>query len=388
MKQVRADWVIGTMSGTSLDGVDAAFLRTDGETIFEFGPLRYRAYTPEQRQLLSRALGLWQDGPEGVLSAAETVIEDVHLDVLRPMLGLKDTYMIGFHGHTLAHDPAGRGTYQIGNGAHLADQLGVNVAWDMRSEDVRQGGQGAPLAAFYHFACAKYIKAAQPLAFLNLGGVGNVTYVDPSYERPDMDGAVTAFDTGPANAPINDLMLARRGESYDALGALAASGTPSAGVVEAFLSHPYFAQRPPKSLDRNGFGDVVGLVAGLCDADAAATLTEISVGAVARGLQELPQKPESVLVCGGGRLNTYFLTRLSEILDMPVRPVDAVGLDGDMLEAQAFAYLAKRVEYGLPLSGPASTGVPRAMAGGVFTPPAEPGRRRDQLPDVRADRAR
>ena len=121
--------------------------------------------------------------------------------------------LIGFHGQTLAHEPRGRGTHQLGDGEALAEACGAPVVWDFRSNDVQLGGEGAPLAPFFHFACAKWIKADAPVAFLNLGGVGNITWVDPSKDKPEDEGALLAFDTGPANAPINDLMQQRLGLS-------------------------------------------------------------------------------------------------------------------------------------------------------------------------------
>ena len=195
---------LGAMSGTSLDGVDVAALDTDGERIAGFGPSGYRPYEPAEEAVLRAALGRW---PGDDLSTAEEVVMRAHIEALSEI----EADLVGFHGQTLAHEPQGRGTHQLGDGAALAEALGRPVVWDFRSADVRLGGEGAPLAPFYHFACAKYIAAEAPLGFLNLGGVGNLTWVDPRHDRPEAEGALLAFDTGPANAPVNDLMMARRG---------------------------------------------------------------------------------------------------------------------------------------------------------------------------------
>lgn len=178
-------WALGAMSGTSLDGVDAAMIRTDGEAIFEFGETGFRPYSSEDQACLRASLGAWPGQP-GVDEAQE-VVETAHAALLSQFQGAG---IIGFHGQTLAHEPRGRGTHQTGDGAIMAEVLGKPVAWDFRSNDVELGGQGAPLAPFYHFACAQYLGLAQPVAFLNLGGVGNLTYVDPRLSLPEEEGAL------------------------------------------------------------------------------------------------------------------------------------------------------------------------------------------------------
>ena len=358
---------LGTMSGTSLDGVDAAVVLTDGHSIHGFSETRYLPYTQDQQQVLSAALGQWSG--DAVIAATE-VVERAHLALLQQF---ESADIIGFHGQTLAHAPRTKGTLQVGSGAWLAEMLRTPVVWDFRSSDVEFGGEGAPLAPFFHFACAKYIKADQPVVFLNLGGVGNLTYVDPSFDRPEETGALLAFDTGPANAPINDLMRARLGRPFDADGDLARTGSVQKGALEQFLSEPYFARMPPKSLDRNDFAKAVALVAEASDANAAATLTAMCAASVLEGMRHCPVPPSQVLVTGGGRRNPVLIEMLKAALDCPVVPVEDVGLDGDMLEAQAFAHLAVRVARGLPTSCPSTTGVRAAVGGGTLSMPAQSG---------------
>ena len=356
-------WALGAMSGTSLDGVDAAMVETDGEVIHGFGDSRYRAYSPDEQAVLKAALGRW---PGEEVTAAAQVVQQAHEEVLS---GFEGAALVGFHGQTLAHEPRGRGTHQAGDGAALAQALNLPVVWDFRSSDMDMGGEGAPLAPFYHFACAKWIGAEAPLAFLNLGGVGNLTWVDPRKARPEEEGALLAFDTGPANAPINDLMMARRGEPFDRDGALARTGEVAQGALELFLDEGYFSRMPPKSLDRDAFADMIGLVNELSDADAVATLTGMSAAAVLKGMEHCPAPPERLLVTGGGRHNPVLMEMLRVALDCPVEPVEAAGLNGDMLEAQAFAHLAVRVLRGLPTSCPGTTGVRAAVSGGILSQP-------------------
>ncbi|SUZ30949.1 Anhydro-N-acetylmuramic acid kinase [Roseibaca ekhonensis] len=353
---------LGLMSGTSLDGVDAAVLDTDGEVIHGFGPTAFRPYSAAERAALFAAQGLWQGDPQ-VEPVAE-LIETAHAEV---MARFSDIEIVGFHGQTLAHDPSAGRTHQAGSGAVLALVSGLPVVWDFRSSDVHLGGQGAPLAPFYHFALAKYLGATEPLAFLNLGGVGNLTYIDPRHDRPDMPGALLAFDTGPANAPIDDLCQARLGQPRDTGGVLAAQGTADDALVAGYLAEGYFRRRPPKSLDRAS--DLGDRVAHLDTPDALATLAACAAGAVATGYEHLPDPPARLLVCGGGRHNPELMRRIAAAVPSEVLPVEDVGLDGDMLEAQAFAYLAVRVARGLSTSCPATTGVAAAVGGGQISHP-------------------
>jgi anhydro-N-acetylmuramic acid kinase len=356
-------WALGAMSGTSLDGVDAAMVLTDGERILDFGPSAFRPYSAAEQATLRAALGQWPGDP--AVTAAAEVVEAAHADLLSRFSGAE---VAGFHGQTLAHDPRGRGTHQAGSGALLAQVLGIPVVWDFRSADVAMGGQGAPLAPFFHFACARRIGADQPLAFLNLGGVGNLTWVDPRQSAPESPGALLAFDTGPANAPVNDLMATRAGADRDDGGATAAKGTVDEGVVTRFLDHPYFFRMPPKSLDRNDFHAALD-VGHLTLEDAAATLTAAAAASVARGAEHFPTPVTRLLVTGGGRHNATLMEELSRRLRTDVQPVEAAGLDGDMLEAQAFAFLAVRVARGLPTSGPTTTGVAGLIGGGQISRP-------------------
>ena len=360
---------LGMMSGTSLDGVDAAVIETDGERIAAFGDTAFRAFSGNEAAVLHAALGSWQDA--SCIPHVARLVQDSHADLARQF---PQAQVVGFHGQTLAHDPRGRGTHQAGNGAELARAIKRPVVWDFRSEDVRQGGEGAPLVPFFHWACAEwaigqgYLPAA-PVAFLNLGGVGNISWVDPTAASPQTEGACVAFDTGPANAPINDLMRKRLHKSRDDGGVLAASGQVDAAILADFLAHPYFDRPAPKSLDRDQFAGLVAAVDGLAVEDAAATLVAAVSGSVAAGMQWLPAGCARVLVCGGGRHNAAIMEALTRDLGIPVAPIETIGLDGDMLEAQAFGWMAVRVMRGLPISGPMTTGVPAPVCGGRISHP-------------------
>jgi anhydro-N-acetylmuramic acid kinase len=360
MRQNKPIWAVGLMSGTSLDGVDAASLLTNGIDIMEFGASCYQAYSDQEREILRSGLGKWPGDLE--LEAVAALVGDVHLKAAQQ---LPAADLVGFHGQTLAHDPENGRTHQLGDGAYLARLSGMPVVWDFRSEDVARGGQGAPLAPIYHWAMARYAKLSAPLAIVNLGGVGNLTWVDP--QQPPETG-VLAFDTGPANAPLNDYMSLTFGLAYDEHGALAASGRADSAIVARVLQDDYFLRAAPKSLDRDDFSYILALVADLNEADAAATLTAIIVACLAAALEHMPARPAQMWITGGGRKNRELMRLLQEALPMQVCDVDDMGFDGDMVEAQAFAYLAVRRARGLPTSFPSTTGVGLPLSGGRLSP--------------------
>ena len=359
-------WSLGCMSGTSMDGVDAAMLLTDGERICAFGRHSYRRYTAAEVNAVNAAQGLWHNDQPAVLSKAEETVRQAHLEIISSFRGAE---IIGFHGQTVAHAPDQGKTHQVGDGKRLASESGHIVAWDFRTRDMACGGEGAPLAPVFHFACAKWLGETRPVVFLNLGGVANLTYVDPHAREPTAPGALVAFDTGPANALINDLMVRRRNQRFDANGELAATGTCDHAIVDAVLSRPFFDRKPPKSLDRNEFSDVLERVESMADPDAAATLTALTAAAVGESERFLPARPSHWLVAGGGSRNRMLMSELDSRLSAPVFPVEDVGLNSDMLEAQAFAFLAVRSLRNLVLSVPSTTGCSVPTTGGRIDRP-------------------
>ena len=355
------------MSGTSLDGIDAALLETDGAGVAVPGPALTRPYDAEARALLraaidaARALGEASPVPEAI-RAAEARATAAHAEAVAALLaeaGLKarDVALIGFHGQTILHRPEARFTWQLGDGAALAQATGIAVVNDFRSADVRAGGEGAPLVPLYHAALVR--EAAElkpPVAVVNIGGVANVTYVG----RDD----ILAFDTGPGNAPLDDWALRHTGRPVDEHGALARTGKINEPALDDMLAHGFFDRVPPKSLDRMDFG--TGAVAHLSPADGAATLTAFTAASIARAREHFPEAANAWVVCGGGRHNPVLMEALRARVNAPVLAAEEAGWRGDFLEAEAFAYLAVRSRRGLPLSLPTTTGVPAPMTGGRF----------------------
>lgn len=360
---------LGMMSGTSLDGVDAALVETDGERLGACGPaltlpmpdgLRARL-----RALMEAAPGLGPDDPD--LRAAEAELTRLHAEAAQALLARERVppgaiRAIGFHGQTLLHRPEARRTWQIGDAAALAAATGIRVVHDFRSADVAAGGQGAPLVPLYHAALLD--RAQKPVAVLNLGGVANLTWIGAA-------GELLAFDTGPGNALLDDWAERHTGAAFDEGGRLAAAGRVERAVLARLLDHPFLAMPPPKSLDRLDFHRTAA-EAGLerlSAADGAATLAAFTAHAVAAALVHLPLPPRRWIVSGGGRHNPALLRALAEALAAPVSVAEDEGWDGDAIEAQAFGFLAARSLRGLPLSLPGTTGVPRPMPGGRVTLP-------------------
>jgi anhydro-N-acetylmuramic acid kinase len=352
--------VIGLMSGTSLDGIDAALIETDGRNQVATGPSLTRPYPPAFRDALRGVLGSTE--PSALVRTVERELTEMHAEAvaeLRRRHDLQDIELIGFHGHTILHRPEEGRTWQIGDGALLARLTGVPVVSDFRSADVAAGGEGAPLVPVYHRALVASLP--KPLAILNIGGVANITWIGAGEDD------LVAFDTGPGNAPIDDWMRLKTGQGFDDGGRTALSGRIDHAFVERFLAHAFFARRPPKSLDRDDFARF--RPDHLDAADGAATLAACTVAAALASRRHLPAAPARWLITGGGRHNRALMAGLATGFNAPVEPVDVMGWDGDALEAQAFGYLAVRSRESLPLSFPGTTRVPAPQTGGRLDRP-------------------
>ena len=348
--------VIGLMAGTSLDGVDVALIKTDGQNFVERLGFQSYPYADDLRAQVRSCFGLSTD-LDGRLAKAEKMVTDAHIAAVKASGFQAD--LIGFHGQTIFHDPANRMTWQIGDGQRLADECGMDVVYDFRSADVQAGGQGAPLLPLYHQVLAKSTAVEMPVAILNIGGVANITWIGKG------ENEVVAFDTGPGNALIDDWMLKQSGRNFDENGTAALAGIVNEAILHQALSHPYFKAPIPKSLDRDAFK--IHDLQSLNLNDGAATLATFTVEAIVKAFALLPEKTKALYVTGGGRHNDFIMQHLAERLSLPVRSVDALGWNGDAMEAEGFAYLAVRSKLGLPLSLPTTTNCPAPMTGGKLS---------------------
>ena len=367
-------WSVGLMTGTVLDGnIDVALVCTDGEAVDEYGAYTLAPYDSATRDLLARtlesALAWGFDGPEpAIFAEAEAALTRAQAEAVRAHVEasgfrLADIGVVGFHGQTVLHRGPSQGrpgrTRQLGDGGVMARMLDRPVVYDFRSADIAAGGQGAPLSAAYHAALLRGLGAGADTAVLNLGGVANVTWTDGE--------TIVAFDTGPANAPINDFVRGTGRGEMDRDGALARAGRVDEARLAAALGHPYLAAPYPKSLDRFDFTS--RLADGLGAEDGAATLTAFTAAAVGRGLDLLPTRPRRLIVCGGGRHNQAIMEMLGKRAGVEAVPAENIGWRGDAIEAECFAFLAVRTLRGLPISFPSTTGVREPTAGGRIAAP-------------------
>ncbi len=366
MSEQKVYRAIGLMSGTSVDGVDAALIETDGMSFVKPLESLSMPYDERVREKIRKCFGMRDlndpDSAEATRHVTHRHANAVVELMAKVNLEAEAIDVVGFHGQTLLHVPEERITWQIGDGGALARQLGIDVVNDFRRADVRAGGQGAPFLPLYHAARARaeglLEKAGGPIAILNVGGVANVTWIGEKEED------LIAFDTGPGNALMDDYIYSKTGKTFDEDGAFASIGHVDQAIVDRWMALPYFVLPLPKSLDRNSWD--VSAVGYLEPQDALATLAQFTAESIALAEKLLPEKTKLWLVTGGGRHNGHLMEKLSDALDGDVRNIDDYGWNGDAVEAEGFAYLAVRSLLGLPLSLPSTTGVPKPQTGGVL----------------------
>ncbi len=368
MTQDQSVIALGFMSGTSLDGIDAALIKTDGVRVEAFGPALSVPYSqPFRRRLKTAVEAAAAADAECDDAGLVDELTDLHIALGRDLRGKltgenqpwADIDVIGFHGHTVLHRPERRFTQQIGNPKALANAMGVPVVGQLRLNDVASGGHGAPLAPVYH--AALYANGSEPVCIVNIGGISNLTWIGEG------EADIIAFDTGPGNGLLDAWMERSTGQRYDEGGALSLQGTVDQAALDELMNNPYFTEPYPKSLDRSDLS--IDAVAGLAPDEGAATLAAFTVETVLAGIRQCPAAPAAMYITGGGRHNQAIMNGLTERSPCPVSGVEQSGYNGDMIEAQAFAFMAVRSQRGLPISFPGTTGVPRPLTGGdLFLP--------------------
>jgi anhydro-N-acetylmuramic acid kinase len=363
---------IGLMSGTSMDGIDAALVRTDGKAMVERGSMGFYPYDANVQDTLKQALVeaknlTHRDERTDFLKEAETLITQLHVEAVKAFLeenkmSASGIDVLGFHGQTVLHRPDQALTVQLGDGHALTKATGIDVVYDMRAKDMQHDGQGAPLVPVYHQALAASLpdvfKEKFPVVFVNIGGISNITFIGEE---------LIAFDSGPGNALIDQWVQSEARIPYDQGGMIAAEGNVSNALVTKYLENQYFEKPLPKSLDRNDFlppksGEITV-------EDGARSLAYISAAAILKSIDHLPDTPKLWIICGGGRHNPHIMSdlqKLAEETNSQVIKAEEAGLDGDAMEAEAWGYLAIRSLEGLPLTFPKTTGCKHPVTGGVF----------------------
>jgi anhydro-N-acetylmuramic acid kinase len=391
------------MSGTSMDGIDAAIIKSDGEKITEICAFEYTAYSDEFRAKLAKLITEKSAADKNFIAETEREFTELNIAAVKSISkkynGKID--VIGFHGHTIDHNPAAKFTWQIGDGKLLSEKTGVKVVYDFRSNDVKNGGQGAPLIPIYHKAIIP--EQYYPALVVNIGGVGNVSYID--------NDELIAFDTGPGNALIDDYCKKFFSVNYDDGGKIASQGKPVRAILDELLADDFFAQKPPKSLDRNHFKNKVAeiylkLNGQIKPEDFISTLTLFTVKSILKSFDHLPKIPKNLILCGGGVKNNYIIGKLEENISLQfegeeelaickhclahghaeevhhhnVQPhsyipqvmvidkiSDEVKFNPDSIEAEGFAFMAIRTMQNKPISFATTTGIKqKSLVGGVL----------------------
>jgi anhydro-N-acetylmuramic acid kinase len=384
-RRMAGSLIIGLMSGTSADGIDAATLQTDGQRFQRTGCSGSFDYRAETRA------GIWAAVANGfdhmrddtARQHLDRLIAEDHANAVLQLIASRNLSptLIGFHGQTIYHNPTGddghplgRTTIQLGDAALLAAKTGLPVVHDVRRADMAAGGQGAPLAPVFHAAMLARLAVDLPAVLVNIGGVANLTWVKNQTGMEDGAGLI-GFDTGPGNALMDDYMRLYCDADFDKDGALAASGIADATLVDAWLEEPYFIADWPKSLDRQAFRhclDDARLLA-KAPADAMASLALFTANSIAGAIDQLPAPPQTILIAGGGRRNLCLQAHLQNWFGSAMQDGAVAGdrplFSPDMLEAELMAFLAARHIAGLPTSFPATTGCHEPVCGGVLTQP-------------------
>lgn len=366
IKKIKA---LGLMSSSSLSGISAAVITTDGVDIYDVGRSVYVPYDDDIRERLQAVMGKKPETPEleAEFKSLNEHVTRAHAEVVEDVLGYIEmpVDVIGFHGHTVLHEPQNRYTYQLGSGQLLADLTRTRVVNRFSNADLLAGGQGGPLVPVYHAALVNDFE--KPVAVVNISGISSITWVGGN-------GELLAFDIGPGNAAVNDWVFHHAGQQMDYNGKLAITGTVHGKVLASLMRHRFLAKYPPKSMDRNLFNDKLEHLEGLSLEDGAATVTAFVAEAIAYSMaMYLPQMPKKVIVSGGGAKNPTLLRFLRQRLEgVEVMVSGELGWRPDTMEAQAYAFLAARRLYFLPNSFPSTTGVPEPVVGGEVYEPASP----------------
>jgi len=366
------------MSGTSMDGIDIALIRSDGQSFVERGPNLFIPYAQNFRQRLKQGLNegkkiTGRNERPGDLAGLEREITALHSEAVERFLRENNLTpgeidLIGFHGQTILHRPREAMTVQLGDGQAIADTTGIDVVYDMRANDMEQGGQGAPLVPVYHRAMARNLNSEfaddTPVVFVNIGGISNVTYVGA-------DDELIAFDSGPGNVLIDLWMQRFAGLEFDEGGKAARQGIIIDNIVDKYLADSYFSQPVPKSLDRLYFKPLNDETVSLHDG--ARSLARVTARAIVQSAQHFPDYPGHWIICGGGVLNSVIMDDLKSLVRNGSTVVSAseIGMDSAAMEAEAFAYLAIRSKSGLPLTFPTTTGCRKPVSGGRLATPRE-----------------
>ena len=350
---------IGAMSGTSCDGIDLSIVKSNGEdslNLIEDYFFPYEKKTKlkirKLKEKIEKVIDLEINKNE--IAALEKEITFLHckainLFLAKVKINKSEIDLVGLHGHTIFHSFLNKKTKQLGDGKALSKLTGLNIVYDFRKNDLKNGGQGAPLVPIFHKLLQKKLKLEVPVVFVNIGGISNLTYLDKTDE-------IISFDSGPGNFLIDKLLQLKSNNKiqFDKNGEIALKGRVDRNILDSYLGDPYYDSQPPKSLDVNDFS--LSPVRGLRVEDSIATLSEFTVLTITNSLYFFPNKPRKIILCGGGRKNKYIFERIKQISRISTLNIDEYNINGDFIESQAFAYLAIRSFFKKPITFNMTTG--------------------------------
>ena len=369
----KSFYSLGLMSGTSMDGVDVSIINSDGNAKFKGILNKYFEYSEDLHKKLTSSR-------DKINSSTDLKIHSKELDLLNKEITLFhckavnevfkeidfNVDIIGFHGQTIFHNADEKISRQLGDGNLLSQLLKKKVVYDFRQNDLKNGGQGAPLTPIFHKIISKEIKIDLPLCILNLGGIANITSIES-----EENSALVSCDIGPGNCLIDEWLRKKTSKKYDKDGSIAKLGKINTVILnQALNNHESLKAKNILSYDAKDFD--LNFVRGLSLEDGAATITEFTSSLLSEGildfLNKLDNRHRKILVCGGGRKNLTLIESIKKKLveKHTIENIDNHGLDGDFIESQAFAYLAIRSFLKLPISFPKTTGCKEPSTGGVL----------------------
>ena len=358
---------IGLMSGTSCDGIDASIIKSDGEDRLELIGDYFLPYAEKTRirirklkEKVDRVLELEIKKKEIVdLENEITVLHSKAINLILEKLKIdkSEIDLVGLHGHTIFHSFEDKKTKQLGNGKVLSKLSKLSVIYNFRKNDLKNGGQGAPMVPIFHKLLQNKLDIKMPVVFVNIGGISNLTYLDKNEE-------IISFDSGPGNFLIDKLLQLKSNDKiqFDKNGEIAFKGKADKKMLDIYLSNPYYNSLPPKSLDVKDFD--VNLVRDINLENAVTTLSELTSLTIVEALNFFPNKPQNIILCGGGRKNKYIYEQIKKKSNISTINIDEYKINGDFVESQAFAYLAIRSFFKKPISFTKTTGVSKPMTGG------------------------
>jgi len=354
---------LGLMSGTSLDGVDASIIRSDGEKVINIEKNEYFPYNQDFRDRIREFITQCNDisyisKNQKNYNLLEKEITLLHAKVSQKIIQkFNDKVdLVGFHGQTIIHRPEKKYSIQMGDAKLLSQILKKKIIYNFRENDIKNKGSGAPLASIYHYNISKKINLLEPIIFLNIGGISNITFVN----KNDLE----AKDIGPGNVLIDEYIKKIKNQSYDKNGEIALTGKIDFGIVKQTLKHEFCNVKEKHSFDRGDFD--YSFIRGLSFENALATITYFTSAFLAKFFNNNYKEVSEIIVCGGGRKNKTLIDHIKNLTNKKITMIDELGINGDYIESQAFAYLSIRSFLKKNISFPSTTKVLKPVTGGIL----------------------